>query len=79
MVKTLPANAGDSRDASSIPGSGRFHRADNGNPLQYSRLGNSMDTGAWQATVYGVVKSDRLTERTPKSLLTECTRTPVLT
>ena len=79
MVKTLPANAGDSRDASSIPGSGRFHRADNGNPLQYSHLGNSMDTGAWQATVYGVVKSDRLTECNPKSLLTECTRTPVLT
>ena len=79
MVKTLPANAGDSRDTGSIPGSGRFHAVENGNPLQYSCLGNSMDRGAWQAIVHGVVKSDRLTEHTQKSLLTECTRTLVLT
>ena len=79
MVKNLPANAGDSRDAGSTPGSGRFHGVENGNPLPYSRLGNSMDRGTWQATVHGVVKSDRLTEHTQKSLLTECTRTLVLT
>ena len=41
----------------SIPGSGRSPGAGHGNPLQYSRLGNPMDTGAWQATVPGVTKS----------------------
>ena len=36
VVKTLSANAGDTRDADSIPGSGRSPRGGNGNPLQYS-------------------------------------------
>ena len=36
MVKSLPANAGDTRDARSIPGSGRFPEVGKGNPLQYS-------------------------------------------
>ena len=36
MVKNLPANAGDTRDAGSIPGSGRYPEVGNGNPLQYS-------------------------------------------
>ena len=40
-----------------IPGSGRFPGEGNGNPLQYSRLENIMDIGAWQATVQGVAKS----------------------
>ena len=40
-----------------IPGSGRFPGNGNGNPLQYSCLENSMDGGAWQATVHGVTKS----------------------
>ena len=53
MVKNLPANA---RDADSIPGSGRSPGEGNGNPVQYSSLGNSMDRGAWQVTVYGLVK-----------------------
>ena len=53
VVKNLPANAGDS---GSIPGSGRSPGEGNGNPLQYSCLGNPMDRGAWRATVYGVVK-----------------------
>ena len=44
-------------DVGSIPGSGRFTGGGNGNPLQYSCLGNHMDRGAWQATVYGVAKS----------------------
>ena len=57
MVKNLPTNAGDSRDAGLIPGSGRFPGVGDGNPLQYSCLENSMDRGAWQATVYGVEKS----------------------
>jgi len=57
VVKNLPANAGDARDAGSIPGSGRSPGEGNGNPLQYSCLGNPMDRGAWQATVHGVTKS----------------------
>ena len=39
-----------------IPGSGRSAREGNGNPLQYSCLGNHIDRGAWQATVYRVAK-----------------------
>ena len=57
MVKNPPANAGDVRDTGSIPGVG------NGNLLQYSCLGNSMDRGAWWVTVHGVAESD----------MTECT------
>ena len=57
MVKNLPANAGDAREAGSIPGSGRFPRVGNGNPLQFSCLENSTDRGAWQATVHRVAKS----------------------
>ena len=53
MVKNLPANAGDIRDAGLIPGSGRFP----GNPIQHSCLENPMDRGAWQATVQGSQKS----------------------
>ena len=41
----------------SVPGSGRSPEEGNGNPLQYSCLENSMDRGAWQATVHGVAKS----------------------
>ena len=54
VVKNLPTDAGD---AGSISGSGRFPGGGNGNPLQYSCLKNSMDGGAWQATVHGVAKS----------------------
>ena len=53
MVKNPPANAGDLRDASLIPGLGRSPEVGNGNPLQYSCL----DREAWQATVHGVAKS----------------------
>ena len=56
MVKSLPANAGDGRDAGLIPGSGRSPGEGNGSPLQYSCLENSMDREAWWATVYGVVR-----------------------
>ena len=50
-------NAGD---LSSISGSGRFPREGSGHPLQYSRLENSMDRGAWWAAVHGVTKSQML-------------------
>ena len=43
-------------DAGLIPGSGRFTGEGNGNPLQYSGLGNSMDREVWQATVLGVAR-----------------------
>ena len=57
VIKNLPANAGDSGDAVSIPGSGISPERGNGNPLQYSCLKNSMDRGAWWATVHGLTKS----------------------
>ena len=56
-VKNLPANAGDSGDMGSIPGSERSPGEGNGKLLQYFCLENSMDRGAWQATVHGVAKS----------------------
>ena len=57
MVKNPPVNAGDVRDTSSIPGSGRSLGGGHGNPLQYSCLENPMDRGAWQAIVHGVAES----------------------
>ena len=45
------------RSMGSIPGLGRSSGGEHGNPLQYSCLGNSMDRGAWRATVHGVAKS----------------------
>ena len=48
-IKNPPANAGDVRDASSIPGSERSPGGGHGNPLQYSYLENLMDRGAWWA------------------------------
>ena len=53
VVKNLLANAGD---LSSVVGLGRSPGEGNGNPLQYSCLGNLMDRGAWQAIVHKVVK-----------------------
>ena len=47
-VKNLPAEAGGTRDTGSIPGSGRSPAVGNGSPLQ-----DSMDRGAWGATVHG--------------------------
>ena len=57
VVKNPPANAGDKRDAGSIPRLGRSSGGGHGNALQYSCLGNPMDRGAWWATVHGVTKS----------------------
>ena len=56
-VKNPPANAGDTRDAGSVPGSGRSPGEESGNPLQYSCLGNPVDRGAWWARVHGVTES----------------------
>ena len=63
-VKNLPANAGD---LVLIPGLGRSPGEGNGNPLQYSHLENSIDRGAWRATVHGVTESDT-TEQTCQSI-----------
>ena len=49
MIKNLPANAGDARDAGSIPGSGRCPGERNGYPFQYSHLENPLDRAAWRA------------------------------
>ena len=57
VVKNPPANAGDVRDLSLIPGLGRSPGGGHGNPLQYSCLENPMDRGAWWAAVHRVEKS----------------------
>ena len=62
VVKNPPANAGDSKDLSSIPGSGRSPGEGDENPLQYSYLENPMDRGAWRASPWGCRESD-ITER----------------
>jgi len=54
VVNNPPVNAGD---AGSIPASGISSGEGNGNPLQYSCLGNPMDRGTWQAIFHGVAKS----------------------
>ena len=62
VVKNLPANAGDVRDASSISGLGRSPGGGHGDPKQYSCLENPMDRQALRAIVHGVAESD-MTER----------------
>ena len=57
MVKNLPTNTGDTGDMCSILGSGRFPGIGKSNPLQYSCLKKSMDSGVWWVTVHGVAKS----------------------
>ena len=57
VVKNTPANAGDARDSSLIPGLGRVPGVGNGNPLQYSCLESTMDRGAWQVP-WGHKESD---------------------
>ena len=61
VVKNLPVNTGgDSRDMGSIPGSRSSPGGGNGNLLQYSCLENSMDRGAWRATVRGVAEWNKI-------------------
>ena len=74
VVKNPPASAGDVRDTGLIPGSGRFPGGGHGKPLQYSCLGNSMDKGAWQATVHRVTKSQTWLKRLS---MHACTRTGI--
>ena len=71
VVKNLPANSGDTRDMSSIPESGRSPGEGKGNPLQYSFLENSLNRGAWKATVHGVsrVKQDLVIQLPPPNQL----------
>ena len=59
MVKNPPTNAGDT---GSVPGWRRSPGEGNGNPIQYSCLGNPMDRGAWWATVHGVAVELELTQ-----------------
>ena len=54
VVKNTLGNAEDVRDAGLIPGLGRSPRGGHGNPLQYSRLENTMDREAWRVTVHRV-------------------------
>ena len=65
-VKASASNAGD---LGLIPGSGRSPGEGNGNPLQYSFLGNPMDRGAWQAIVHRVAKSQTRLSDFASSLL----------
>ena len=58
VVKNLPANAGEVRDAGSVSGLGRSPGGGQGYPLQCSCLESPMDRGAWRATVPGVKKLD---------------------
>ena len=69
VVNNPSVNAGDSGDTVSIPGSGGSPGEGNVNPLQYSCLENTMDRGAWWATVHGVTKN-----RTPLSDFTHMMR-----
>ena len=77
MVKNPSANAGGSRDAVLIAGLGRSPGGRHCNPLQYSCLENSMDRGAWQATVHRVTKSQtRLKHNMHKHVQSQCFQVP---
>ena len=58
VAKNRPAGAGDTRDAGSIPASGRSPGEGNGNPFQYSYLENPLGRGAWPTIVHGSQESD---------------------
>ena len=73
LVKSLPANAGDTRDAGLIPELGRSPGRRNSNLLQYSCLENSMDRGAWPVMVHGEEE-----EETPERPLPPPPPTPQL-
>ena len=70
VMKNPPASTGD---AGSIPGLGGSPGGGNGNPLQYSCLGNPMDRGAWWATVHGITKeSDTMKDKSPHTHTHSC-------
>ena len=54
--KESTCNVEDTGDTDLISGLGRFPGEGNGNPLQYSCLGNPVDRGTWQASVHGVTR-----------------------
>ena len=58
VIKNPPVNVGGTRDMGSIPGSGISPGGENGNPFQHCCLENSMDRGAWRATVHRVTESN---------------------
>ena len=70
VVKNPPANAGDARDAGSIPGLGRFPGVGNDKLLQYSCLENFLDRRAWQVTVHGVTKGHNLATKEQQCMST---------
>ena len=57
VVKNLPANVGDIKDAGLIPGLGSYPGGGHGNPFLYSCLENPMDRETWQAAVHRVTQS----------------------
>ena len=67
VVKNLPANIRDTREAGLIPGSGKSPGGGNVKPLQYSGLENRMDRGASWATVHRVTKSQTQLKRLSSS------------
>ena len=74
VVKNPPANAGDVRDAGSIPGLGRFPEGGNGNPPQYYCLENSMDRVAWWGySPWGCKESDTTEHTDPRNIEDEPT------
>ena len=81
VIKNPSANA---KDSGLILGLGRFPGVENSNPLQYTCLENSMDRGAWQATVHGAAMSQTgLSDRAHmntiyKTDVSTCSRPPLL-
>ena len=73
MVKNPPGNAGDIRDAGSIPGLGKFPGGGHGNPLQYSCWENSMDRRAWWALVHRITKSQTRLKQFSMHAVIKCT------
>ena len=69
VVKNPPTNA---QDTGWIPRSGRSPGEGNGNPLQYSYLGNPKERGAWQATIHGITKEWDTTHRLNNNSDTTC-------
>ena len=63
VIKNLPANAGDTRDTSSMPGLGRSPGGGHGHPLQYACLENPRDRGSWGYSPW-VEESSDVTEHT---------------
>ena len=71
MIKNSSVNAGNSGDTCLISASGRDPGGEHGNPLQYPCLENSMDRGAWGATVHEVTKELDTTEQLNISCISE--------